>query len=105
MSPEVRRKLRTRVRRAAVVIRAAVIVAGLPSAVAAAAPASAPQEDLVPLMAVLDASGSMQAEDRMASARKAVGTLADQAPQGAATGLAVHGAGTGNTPADNAQDC
>lgn len=105
MSPEVRRKLRTRARRAAIMILAAVIVAGLPSAVAAAAPASAPQEDLVPLMVVLDASGSMQAEDRMASARKAVGMLADQAPQGAAMGLAVYGTGTGNTPADKPKGC
>src|SRR5690606_14832376 len=105
MSPEVRRKLRTRVRRAAVVILAAGIVGGLRPGVAAAPPASAPQEHLVTLMVVLDASGSMQAEDRMASARKAVGMLADQAAQGAATGLAVYGTGTGITPADEPNGC
>ncbi|MEV0370280.1 VWA domain-containing protein [Streptomyces sp. NPDC050636] len=64
--------------------------------VAAAAPA-APATDGTGMVMVLDSSGSMAEDDgsgstRIASARKAVGTVVDALPAGYPTGLRVYGA-------------
>ncbi|TDC81867.1 VWA domain-containing protein, partial [Actinomadura sp. 7K507] len=96
--------MNTGLRRAAVSMMAVAIVMGLSSvAQTSAAPVRAPE--LVPLMVVLDASGSMQPQGKMASAKNAVRMLAEQAPEGASMGLAVYGSGTGNTPAEKPRGC
>ncbi|WP_193636284.1 vWA domain-containing protein [Brachybacterium subflavum] len=66
----------------------------------------------VPTMLILDASGSMAAEDgdssgstRMEAAKKAATSLVDDLPDGAQLGLTVYGARTGNTAADKTKGC
>ncbi|MFG2284694.1 VWA domain-containing protein [Streptomyces sp. NPDC048595] len=63
----------------------------------AAAPAKAPPTEGTGMVMVLDSSGSMADDDgsgstRIASARKAVGTVVDALPDGYPTGLRVYGA-------------
>jgi Ca-activated chloride channel family protein len=74
--------------------------------VAAAAPTTEPT---VPVMVVLDASGSMNTDDapgpRIDAAKAAVINLIDALPADATVGLQVYGTGTGSTDAEKAAGC
>lgn len=72
-------------------------LAAAPFQAIAATPAKAPPADGTGMVLVLDSSGSMAGNDgsgstRIASARKAVGTVVDALPDGYPTGLRVYGA-------------
>ena len=74
--------------------------------VAAAAPTATPT---VPVMIVLDASGSMNQADapgpRIDAAKSAVDELIDGLPAETQVGLQVYGTGTGSTDAEKAAGC
>ncbi len=74
-----------------------------------AAATVAPVESTVPVMIVLDASGSMKADDapgvRMDAAKAAVTSLIGTLPTGSEVGLMVYGTGTGSAGADKAAGC
>ncbi|WP_111766895.1 vWA domain-containing protein [Nakamurella deserti] len=74
-----------------------------------AAAAVAPVESTAPVMIVLDASGSMRADDapgvRMDAAKAAVTSLIDTLPAGSEVGLMVYGTGTGSADTDKAAGC
>jgi Ca-activated chloride channel family protein len=63
----------------------------------------------VPVMVVLDASGSMNAKDapgaRIAAAKKAVDALVDSLPANARVGLLVYGTGTSSAGSAKAKGC
>ena len=63
----------------------------------------------VPVMVVLDASGSMNADDapgpRIDAAKNAVNSLIDSLPADTQVGLQVYGTGTGSTDAEKAAGC
>lgn len=72
-------------------------LSGAPIQATAATPAKAPTADGTGMVMVLDSSGSMAEDDgsgstRIASARRAVGTVVDALPEGYPTGLRVYGA-------------
>ena len=75
----------------------------------AAAAAVAPVESTAPVMIVLDASGSMKADDapgvRMDAAKAAVTSLVGTLPTGSEVGLMVYGTGTGSADAEKAAGC
>ena len=77
-----------------------------PPASTKAAAAKVPR---VPVMVVLDASGSMKVEDapgqRFAAARAAVTSLAKDLAKGHRIGLLVYGTSTGSSDADKAKGC
>ncbi|WP_079145483.1 vWA domain-containing protein [Streptomyces lydicus] len=88
-----------RPRRGAVALLGGLLLAltAAPFPATAAAPAAAPSADGSGMVMVLDSSGSMAADDgsgstRIASARKAVGTVVDALPAGYPVGLRVYGA-------------
>jgi len=66
-------------------------------------------EPTVPVMVVLDASGSMNQEDapgpRIDAAKAAVNSLIDSLPRQAQVGLQVYGTGTGSTDAERTAGC
>ena len=74
--------------------------------IAAAAPATEPT---VPVMIVLDASGSMNQADapgpRIDAAKAAVAGLVDTLPAQTQVGLQVYGTGTGSTDAEKTAGC
>ena len=76
------------------------------SAAAQVATTAAPT---VPVMVVLDASGSMNADDapgpRIDAAKNAVNSLIDSLPADTQVGLQVYGTGTGSTDAEKAAGC
>src|ERR1700712_4949909 len=76
------------------------------SPIAAAAPTTEPT---VPVMIVLDASGSMNESDapgpRIDAAKDAVNHLIDGLPASTRVGLQVYGTGTGSTDAEKAAGC
>jgi len=81
---------------------------------AAVAPMSAPQTapttaPTVPVMIVLDASGSMNQTDapgpRIDAAKAAVTTLIDGLPASTQVGLQVYGTGTGSTDGEKTAGC
>src|ERR1700712_1910940 len=76
------------------------------SPIAAAAPTTEPT---VPVMIVLDASGSMNQEDapgpRIDAAKDAVNHLIDGLPASTRVGLQVYGTATGSTDAEKAAGC
>ena len=87
-----------------------------PAALAASAPAGAPTPGTapataptVPVMVVLDASGSMNQSDapgpRIDAAKSAVNSLIDSLPADTQVGLQVYGTGTGSTDAEKAAGC
>ncbi|MFC4374433.1 VWA domain-containing protein [Nocardia halotolerans] len=87
-------------------------VVGAIGLLAPAGPAQAepPAVEYAPTMLVLDASGSMLAEDpgggtKMAAARTAVHSFVDIAPAESRVGLAVYGTGTGSTDAEKTAGC
>ncbi|WP_249357829.1 vWA domain-containing protein [Nocardia cyriacigeorgica] len=95
---------------------AAIAAAGVIGLVPAAAPAlaqqpSEPQQpEYAPTMLVLDASGSMLADDpsggtKMEAAKTAVRTFIASAPDASRVGLTVYGTETGNSEADKAAGC
>lgn len=68
--------------------------------------------ELPPTMLIMDASGSMAADDgdasgmtRMEAARQAVGQLVDGVPDEAALGLVVYGANVSSAPEDQEEGC
>ena len=79
---------------------------GLYAPVASAAP---PAEPSVPVMMVLDASGSMNQEDapgpRIDAAKAAVTNLVDTLPAQTQVGLQVYGTATGSTDAEKTAGC
>jgi len=83
-----------------------VINIGLDGPVASAAPATEPS---VPVMIVLDASGSMNQEDapgpRIDAAKAAVINLVDTLPAQTQVGLQVYGTATGSTDAEKTAGC
>lgn len=90
-----------------VLIAAAAAALGL---VPGAAPALAEQSGYAPTMLVLDASGSMLAEDpsggtKIEAAENAVRTFVTAAPGAAQVGLTVYGTSTGNSDAEKAAGC
>jgi Ca-activated chloride channel family protein len=96
----------------AVVAPMAVLVtpmAVLAAPAAAATSAGAPAAASVPVMIVLDASGSMNQDDapgpRIDAARTAVTDLLGTLPAAAKVGLMVYGTGTGSTDAEKATGC
>ncbi|HLS15913.1 MAG TPA: VWA domain-containing protein, partial [Beutenbergiaceae bacterium] len=69
-------------------------------------------DELAPTMLILDASGSMAADDgdssgmtRMEAAQQAVGELAGGVPDRAALGLVVYGANVSSAPEDQEEGC
>ena len=101
---------------------AATLLAALPFAPPAAAstvpqaiapsplvPSTMPSSAPVPVMIVLDASGSMNQADapgpRIDAAKAAVTGLVGSLPAGAQVGLMVYGTGTGSADADKAAGC
>jgi Ca-activated chloride channel homolog len=91
---------------------AALLCVSLLGAGPAVAHAQEPSEavELAPTMVVLDASGSMTADDpaggtKMEAAKRAVHTFLDAAPDAAPVGLAAYGTSTGNSQAERAQGC
>ncbi|NNG35694.1 vWA domain-containing protein [Nakamurella aerolata] len=82
---------------------------GLLSAPSAAATAAEQAGERPPVMIVLDASGSMNADDapgsRIAAARKAVNGLIADMPGDSKVGLQVFGTGTGNSDAEKTAGC
>jgi Ca-activated chloride channel family protein len=84
---------------------AAVGLAGLPGAPAVAAPTPTS----VPVMVVLDASGSMTTDDapgpRIDAAKAAVASLVDSLPATAQIGLTVYGTQTGSSDAEREAGC
>jgi Ca-activated chloride channel family protein len=104
----------------AVGVLAALVLVGAPAATAAPvtkaasgaatlgfiAPTTTPT---VPVMIVLDASGSMNQADapgpRIDAAKDAVNQLIDGLPAGTQVGLQVYGTGTGSTDAEKAAGC
>lgn len=92
-----------------VLAMAAAVVLGalaLPTTPAVANPAT---DASVPTMVVLDASGSMNADDapgpRIDAAKNAVTGLISSLPAEAQVGLQVYGTGTGNSAAEKAAGC
>ncbi len=91
-----------------------IVAIGVPAA-AATAPMSAAAQvattaaPTVPVMVVLDASGSMNADDapgpRIDAAKNAVNSLIDSLPADTQVGLQVYGTGTGSTDAEKAAGC
>lgn len=97
---------------AGVLLGAAALLAATVLPVAAApAPAavSIAPSATVPTMIVLDASGSMLADDapglRIDAAKNAVTELIDSLPTGAEVGLQVYGTGTGSSEAEKVAGC
>jgi Ca-activated chloride channel family protein len=89
-----------------------VAMVGAVSAPRAMADPGEDDEQSVPTMLILDASGSMKETDgddegstRMDAAKKAASDLVDGLPKDAQLGLEVYGAHTGNTAADRAKGC
>jgi Ca-activated chloride channel homolog len=105
----------------ALVVVASVAVWGAPAASASAATAVAPKSisasgsgavpagTTVPVMIVLDASGSMNQDDapgpRIDAAKAAVKNLVTGLPADAQVGLMVYGTSTGSTDAEKAAGC
>lgn len=85
-------------------VATSVLLGGAPSA--AAAPTTTPT---VPVMIVLDASGSMNQTDapgpRIEAAKEAVTSLIDGLPAQTQVGFQVYGTGTGSTDAEQAAGC
>ncbi|WP_420121039.1 vWA domain-containing protein, partial [Nakamurella sp.] len=79
------------------------------AAASALAPATAPATAPVPVMIVLDASGSMNQDDapgpRIDAAKAAVTDLVASLPADAQVGLMVYGTGTGSADTDKAAGC
>jgi Ca-activated chloride channel family protein len=80
----------------------------LSSPSAGASPAAAPAMT-VPVMVVLDASGSMKTADapgpRIDAAKAAVSQLVDRLPANTQVGLQVYGTGTGSSDAEKSAGC
>ena len=92
----------------AVLACSALLGAG-PVAVAGPATLAPSTEPTVPVMIVLDASGSMNQDDapgpRIDAAKQAVNQLIDGLPASTQVGLQVYGTGTGSTDAEKAAGC
>ena len=82
---------------------------GTGAATAAGAQAAPASDPSVPVMIVLDASGSMNTEDapgpRIEAAKAAVANLVGSLPAQTQVGLQVYGTGTGSTDAEKAAGC
>ncbi|MET1063621.1 MAG: VWA domain-containing protein [Arthrobacter sp.] len=85
------------------------VVVLVPATVLLPAPPAASAEESVPVMVVLDASGSMAADDapglRIDAAKSAVKNLIGAVPDSARMGLMVYGTGTDSAPASKAAGC
>jgi Ca-activated chloride channel family protein len=81
----------------------------VPAAILLPAPPSAAAEQSVPVMVVLDASGSMMQNGgpglRIDAAKAAVKNLIGAVPDSARMGLTVYGTGTDSAPSSKAAGC
>lgn len=96
--------------RAASAAGALLLTAALvPAAILLPAPPSAAAEESVPVMVVLDASGSMMQDDapglRIDAAKSAVKNLIGAVPDSARMGLMVYGTGTDSAASSKAAGC
>lgn len=97
--------------RRTVALTSALVLAVLAGGISAPSAHAAPSDmsATVPTMIVLDASGSMLADDapglRIDAAKQAVSNLVSGLPQSSELGLIVYGTGTGNSDAEMAAGC